>query len=114
MSTKERLAKAITSPEQIIKFCKENNIDTYTACIATSCDSAFEDITDSSLSFNSFCSCCEEMWQDTPDDSYGLTAIAEQVADFYNSQGRLPENVEELLYGTFADEDDEDKEEEDF
>lgn len=109
----KKKTKAITSPEQIIKFCKENNIDTYNACIATSCDSAFKDIADSSLSFNCFCGCCEAMWQDTPDDSYGLTAIAEQVADFYNSNGRLPEHIKELLYGA-SDEEDEDKKEEDF
>lgn len=100
MITKER--EVITSPEQILAFCKENNIDTYHAFIACGCDSAFGKIKEKKgcknpLSYDDFCSACEDLWLDWDEMNPGLSGVADLVVEYYNEHHKLPENVCDII-----------------
>ncbi len=80
----------------IIKLLTDNGLSTQDAFIATSCDAAYEELDDKTISFDDFCDVCNEMWLDCSDDT-GLTTIADKVAYYTNDNGGLPEDYEELL-----------------
>lgn len=101
----EKLEKergTITSPEQILVFCKENNIDTNAAFLAGACECAFKTVKEKKgnknpLDFDDFCSTCEELWLDWDEMNPGLTTIADYVAAYYNKHHKLPENVWDII-----------------
>ena len=49
------------------------------------------------LSYDDFCSTCEELWLDWDEMNPGLTTIADYVADYYNEHHELPEHVWEII-----------------
>jgi hypothetical protein len=81
---------------KIIETLKANGISTQEAFIATSCDTAFGELDDNTISFDNFCSVCYDMWLDCNEDT-GLTTIADKVAYYTNDNGHLPESFTELL-----------------
>ena len=92
----------ITSPEQILKVCKENNIDTYHAFIACGCDAAFGNVEEKKgcrnpLSYDKFCSACENLWLDWEEENPGLSSIADLVVEYYNENHELPEEVCDII-----------------
>ena len=88
--------------ENIIKFLKENKINTSAAFVATSCDAAWDvygnEIQEKhpDMTFNEFCNIADDMWNDC-EDSTGLTVIADWVADWLINHDEAPDNFCELF-----------------
>lgn len=92
----------ITSPSEVLVFCKENNIDTNAAFLVGSCECAFKNIKEKKenknpLDFDVFCSTCEELWLDWDEMNPGLTTIADYVVNYYNKHHKLPERVWDII-----------------
>lgn len=97
----------ITSPAEVLVFCKENNIDTYAAFVMGACEDAYSGLKESSkkkVSFNNFCHACDEILLDwSGDNKPGLTDIAERVKEYYEEHKKLPCHAWDLDEGYEGD-----------
>lgn len=92
--------------QEILDFLNKNKIDTYDACIVTSCDEDWEELASSrkkkvkalrdsgELTFETFCETAESLWLDF--DDMGLTRVASMVRAYIEDNGELPGTIVDL------------------
>lgn len=86
---------------KILNLLKTNKVDIYDACIATSCDSAYDDLpkkVTKRLDYDKFCEICDDIWRDC-EEPIGITAIAEAVAYLFRdcrSDGEITYMIDKI------------------